>query len=66
MILCFISYSHTLVVYKCNISILSVIAGYLCKAPPQVPKSCVTMEEPTIATLVGTSLVLVRLVGSSD
>jgi hypothetical protein len=31
----------------------------LCKARPQVPKSCVTMEDPTTVTLVRTSIVLV-------
>jgi hypothetical protein len=32
---------------------------YMCKAPPQVPKSYITMENPTIVTLVRNSLVLV-------
>jgi hypothetical protein len=32
---------------------------YLCKAHHKIPKSCVTMEETTIVTLVGSSLVLV-------
>jgi hypothetical protein len=32
---------------------------YLCKAHHKIPKSCITMEDPTIVTLVRTSLVLV-------
>jgi hypothetical protein len=32
---------------------------YLCKAHHKIPKSCVTMEETTTVTLVGSSLVLV-------